>query len=366
MLTKNETPFAALAFEQYHRDGMLMGVITCRARYHLDEHGKLHLAGNQKPVLSDEYAAAPQDSGLTRTTDLIAYKPNTDITVLGYTYAPGAQRAPSWLFGLKIANYKRELRCHGPRKWLPAGIKGGQPWWQLGMASAVDRVPIDYHFSQGSRIFGAPIDLSSQENPIGTPLIDPDITPHDAVLPAPLIEHPDFPVNHPFIMRQPQSFAPVAPFWQARMRFTGSNQSSWQGEHGKRPPDDFDYRYYQCSSRGMAYKGFIRGDETVTLQRLTLGGGVLTFQLPSIQPYAQFDWIDGRSATARLNLDGLYIDLREGPPWFVDLTWRGWLAICPAFFKIDLFYTSLNDLRLDDMLICNETGLAENIKRPAL
>jgi hypothetical protein len=38
---------------------------------------------------------------------------------------------------------------------------------------------------------------------------------------------------------------------------------------------------------------------------------------------------------------GCIFDLRDGPPWRVDLTWRAWLVICPQFFKIDLFYTAV-------------------------
>lgn len=48
----------------------------------------------------------------------------------------------------------------------------------------------------------------------------------------------------------------------------------------------------------------------------------------------------------RLNLDGVHIDAR-GDNLRVDLTWRGWLPICPQFFRVDLFYDDLGAVGLE-------------------
>ncbi|KIU27885.1 hypothetical protein SR39_27355 [Methylobacterium radiotolerans] len=42
--------------------------------------------------------------------------------------------------------------------------------------------------------------------------------------------------------------------------------------------------------------------------------------------------------TARMNRDGLHIDMRTEPPWTVDVTFRVWIEICPRFQKVDLIH----------------------------
>ena len=68
---------------------------------------------------------------------------------------------------------------------------------------------------------------------------------------------------------------------------------------------------------------------------LAPGGQYLDFTLPDLVPWARYSFSDGREVDVRLNLDGLHLDMR-GAAWWLDLTWRGWMEICPAFYRADL------------------------------
>jgi hypothetical protein len=89
MLGKNNTPFAAIAFEQMHRDGDRMAVIAVRGRYKLSADGRLAIAAKQEIVLADEYQGDPPKAALTKVSDLTPFRPAADITVQGVSYPPG-------------------------------------------------------------------------------------------------------------------------------------------------------------------------------------------------------------------------------------------------------------------------------------
>lgn len=253
MLAKNNTPFAAAGFEHFHRDGQLMSVVVCRAGYNLAHDGSLSLRDEQSLVYADEFTGPAHSSCLRRASDLIPFRPNTDVTVIGFAYAPDAQRARSWTFKISMGDYERILRCHGPRNWIPALSRNGKPAWRLTEPAPVDRVPLDYRYAQGTLVFGAPADSSSRDNPVGTFVLDPDITPENATVPAPLIESPSQPVSDPFMPTAPQGLSPISPFWRTRLRFAGTYDHVWLEKRKPQLPQDFDYRFYQVASPGMIY-----------------------------------------------------------------------------------------------------------------
>lgn len=362
MLAKNETPFAAIAFEQYHRDGPPMGVVTCRATYNLMQDGTLELADKQELVLADEYQGDPLKTSLLKASDLTPFKPNTDITIIGNTYAPLGENVTEWSFGIEVDSNKRFLKAHGLRNWLPDGQKDEKPSWRMSDTTPVDFVPLDYRYAAGSSYFDAPNNDPNGFNPIGAKLPHPDYTPEDAIIPVAMIDSDTAPIVDPYKLVQAQGFGPIPPFWQQRMQFVGTTDDAWRKNRFPQLPADFNYLHYQSASAGMIWRGFMKGDETISLHGLTLGEKIFSFNLPSIQPYAAFDWIDDRQAIAVLNLDGVHIDmLSQAAPWQVHLTWRAWAVICPEFFKIDLFATTLNDLELNNFLGANEQGLCERL-----
>jgi len=331
MLANNTTVFAAIAFEQFHRSGFLMACLAVRGRFDLTRDGALKPADEQALVLSDEYEAGPQDSQLLRTSDLIPFKPNTDISVIGYTYAPSGQQRDGWQFGISINNCQTILQCHGLRDWVRYDGK-----WRPGKIKPVDRVPLDYRFAAGSN-YAEEMPNANGANPIGALIINRQRQPRADRIAMANIEHPGDPVTDPFTAYTPAGLSPLPPFWQERLQWAGTYNQAWLDEPEHRLPPDFDYRFYQSASRGMIWRGFMQGDERIQLLRLLPGGSNLAFHLPAIRLYAKAFWIDNRQVQMALNLDGVHIDVRKiKEPWRVDLTWRAWLPICPYFWKLEL------------------------------
>ncbi|MEO3999634.1 DUF2169 domain-containing protein [Mesorhizobium sp. CAU 1732] len=337
MLHDNTTPFSAIAFEQWHRDGTTMAAVAVRGVYELSDSGSLSLSDHQELVFADEYAGSSQDTALVRTSDLVPFKPSADITVVGSTYPPGHEKSARWECGIKVGELKHILRCSGPREWEATGRKGASPSWKLTDARPVESMPLDYLNASGGSIIGDPDRGVSHFNPLGPGILHPRYTPMDRRFRAPAIDSENYPVNDPFAEVEPQGMAPVPPSWRFRLQHAGTYDDAWLEKRHPKLPENFDYRFYQTAHPALIYPGYLRGDEQVTFAGLTPGGEVHRFNLPNALPCAKFLWSDGKEVSMRLNLDGLHLDLRKGPPWRVDLTWRGWMEINPEFFKVDLF-----------------------------
>lgn len=353
MLGRNTTPFAAIGFEQAHRDGQDMGVLAVRARYLLDEYGHLSLAPEQELVLVDEYEGDPHKTPLLKAADLIPFKPATDVSVIGSTYAPNGAEATEWLAGIRVGKMAHVVRASGRRHWMwHAGN------WRLSAPEPATHMPMDYRLAASDESLDGEGNPEVPANPLGVKRPPRNGKEQAGALPVASIDASDDDYSDASAPRIPQGMAPVPPFWRLRQQFAGTYDDNWAANRHPQLPEDFDYRFYQSAHPEMIYPGYLAGDEVVELARMTPSGGTLRFDLPGVQPIALYRWRDGREVTLLLNLDGVHIDLRN-TPYFVDITWRAWLPICPNFLRIELSVEALELMRASGLPRAALDGLAE-------
>lgn len=352
MLTDNNTPFAAIGFEQWHRDGATMAVCSVRGTYEVSPAGGMRLADKQDLVLADEFDGDPQKAPLVKPNDLVPYKPGTDVTFLGSGFAPHGQPAPMFNAAIQIMDFWKTVRLAGPRDWVAHEDAG----WVLSYPEAVASLPICYTLASGGRMIGDPDGTVDPRNPIGRNLIHGEFTPTGRDYPAAQIDSEEHPIrdwhSKPPL---PQGFGPMSPWWQARQRFTGTYDDHWKEHVHPRLPKDFDYRFYNCAHPDLAFSGYLVAGDQIELINLSPNGR-MALRLPDLTPFARFSFTDGREVTAVLNLDGVHIDFRA-KPLTMSITWRAWIEICPAFYRIDLECvpeTKLKDLSLP---VAGEHGL---------
>lgn len=345
MLGRNDTPFAAICFQQLHRNGNDMAVAAVRGSYLLD--GDMQLDKDQNVLLVDEYEGEPQSSPLLKPADLIPFKPATDITVLADSYPPTDAGAKNgWLAGIRVDDYRYAVRIHGSRNWVRQGTK-----LVPGEAETPTAVPVDYRRSWGDLGIGEAAGDPAPFNPLGVRRPGGEAQSY----PMAQIEQPQEDYSDPSTVRSFQGFAPIPPFWRDRQQFAGTYDDQWLKDRHPLLPEDFDYRFYQCAHPRLIAAGFLRGDETFELFRLSQRESI-QFELPGLQPFARFIWNDDREVAMRLNLDGVHIDARS-PAIRIDLTWRGWLPICPNFSRIDLACMAIEDPRSGAMPFSGLDGM---------
>lgn len=354
MLHSNNTPYAAIGFEQWHRDGSTMACIAVRAEMVFGEDGQIHFSDQQEIILADKFEGDPQKTPLVTPGDLVPFKPGTDITFLGSIHSGDQSEKQVLEASLKIGNHTRSIRASGPREWIADGDS-----WHLSDLERISELPLCYTKASGGRLIGDPSGRVDPRNPIGPNLIDVQFSPRGRNYPAAQIDSEQEPINSDFLHPPfPQGFGPMAPWWQNRQRYTGTYDDEWKENIHPRLPRDFDYRFYNCAHPSLVLDGFVAGGDVVELTNLTPSGRFL-FRLPNSTPFARFQFVDGREVLATLNLDGIHIDFREHPYRYA-LTWRAWLDICPAFYRIDLECETLDKVRDMCLPVACEAGLREN------
>lgn len=328
MLADNNTPLAALGFEQWHPDGRTMAAVVVRARLMLHADGNVTFADAQDLILADAFGTDPHRSSMTEVGDLVPFRPAADVTVRGSLHV--SEPATVLTAGIMVDAQSAVLRATGPRQWHY------DKRWRLGDPDKVTEVSLCYTLTTGGRIIGHPDGEVDARNPIGAGVIDPAFAPKSVALRAAQITSGDTELSaDPDDTPPPAGFGAMSPWWQARACHAGTYDEEWQRTTHPRLPRNFDYRFYQAAHPGLIMPGYLYPGMPVQTFGLWPGGGAVNFILPDIVPVARFGFTDGREVAVRLHMDGLHLDL-TGPQPCYDLTWRGWIEACPALYRADL------------------------------
>ena len=351
MLHDNNTPLAALGFEQWHPNGSSMAVIVARARIRVEPDGNQYFVEGTELVLADEFAGDPHKTPMLRCNDLIPFKPFSDLTLLADLHAP---EPVAVLTGqVRLGDAHVTLHGCGPRSWTH------HKQWRLGKAEPVDRVPVSYALAAGGRIIGHPDGDVDPRNPIGAGVIHPDFTPRTIELRAPQIWSDTAPIPpDPTRVPEPQGLGPIPPWWRARQQFTGTYDDDWLANVHPRLPRDFDYRHYQSAHPDLILPHELLPGMVVQTIGLRPGGVACDIQIPDLMPFATFGFTDGRQVRTRLRLDGLQLDLRAEDPVY-DLTWRSWIETCPTLHRVDLDMDQSSRVMAMHLPVAGVEGLVE-------
>ncbi|WP_337270454.1 DUF2169 family type VI secretion system accessory protein [Oryzifoliimicrobium ureilyticus] len=328
MSVDNRTPFPALAFRQYNMVGDLLGVVVARGTFKLTNGGPLQLADKQAPlVLSDVYDGDPHQTPQVACTDLAPFKPGTDVTFIGATFAPEGVPASTWQCALKLGPVEKRLRVHGPRFWR---AKTRKTWrglitrdnedaldgWELTEGRPARYVPLDWRLAFGGQLENEKVEA----NPIGIGLVDEARFKEKPEWPAPQIEDDAAPITSIKDRPAPAGLAPISPFWKDRADLAGTYDDDWLEERYPLLPTDFNFAFWQAASRDLIVEPWLRGEERFELFRLLPQYDILKGNLPGIYLRVNIDQGNG-PAEGPMVLDGVHFDMRPGIGR-VFLTWR--------------------------------------------
>ncbi|KAB0677368.1 DUF2169 family type VI secretion system accessory protein [Aureimonas leprariae] len=332
MSVDNRTPFPAIAFRQFNMVGDLLGVVSVRGTFRLSDGGPLVLADEQYPlVMSDTYEGDPHRTPQMAQTDLVPFKPGTDVTLIGASFAPGGEPLPSWTCGLTVGPVAKDLKVTGPRFWRArlrrrswAMFRRDEPdeldGWTLSEPEPAAAVPLDWRLAAGGRLPAAneqAPDGVHRFNGVGCGIVDDERFRETPNVEAPQIEAPDRPVASPHGEDVPEGFGPVSPFWEWRTRHAGTYDDAWLAERHPLLPRDFDFRFWQCAHPDLIADPWLRGDEPFHLRNLVKRYPDLVGRLPGIRLKVEVD----DATHGPLALDGVHFDLRPSVGR-VFLTWR--------------------------------------------
>jgi hypothetical protein len=277
----------------------------------------------QIPFLeADEYMGEgnPITDALRLESDLVAYKPMTDVIFIGKAHVPGGQKLPRLDFGIEIGGARRIGRAIGNRKVIVtgSGIAFSEP-------EPFSEMPIDY-----TRAYGGKDEASEPgamyvypRNQVGKGFIVKNTPAALQALALPNLEDPNKPLTPQNLVLgkferwkeypEPLSFGCVGKNAYPRYTLAGLPPEQWADAEAERqravqkapevgtkpskqpspPPPMLNLEFFNGASPGMKLP-YLAGNEAIRFANLDPKLGRFTFNLPGVRPKCWLDVGEGR------------------------------------------------------------------------
>ncbi|MEO1491805.1 MAG: DUF2169 domain-containing protein [Pseudomonadota bacterium] len=344
---------ASLSFQATLPDQSSYGVLVAKRAYQIGRDGIPEPRPEQELlVFGDQAYGEINETSLLYPSDVVPYKPRTDIVLAANSHAPGGAPQRRWSCAVTVHGPRplhSVLVVHGPRQWLPRWRMGtpegfsprgtGFTGWQLSEAEPVTQVPVRWERAWGGQNTDPadPERIVVQEgNPIGCGWIDPEMTDHTQPVPAPQLEGPDAPLNDPYQIHEPACFAPVMPAWLPRRTRGGTFDQAWMDAQRPWWPADYQFRYHNAAPDGLQVDGYLEGGETIQVFNLVEGMPECGITLPATGMIAHLG-----TMAVRMNMDTVLLDIRSPYPedWLITTTWR---LVTPPVMDYDITLDELD------------------------
>ena len=313
---RNYTPFAPMTFENPDVEDNSFQVVILRGTFNVIPDAPLQPARDQEPLTtSDEFYDHPNTSSVRYESDLVPYKPRSDIIFNATAYAPGGRALPSWIAGIQVGRKQKSLLVTGPRYWKHYLVSG----WKACAPEPCTEVPIRYEHAYGGQWQHGEEAGVCEENPVGVGYVNKKYLDRSQLLPAPRIMSPDDLILELGKNYKPEGFSAIAKSWLPRRKYGGTYDEPWLQQRRPKLPKDFDYAYYNGAHPDLIYDGYLKGDEAVALKHLHSQLQILKFSLPAYRVGAVITDKDDYRYGALGNLDTVYMDIEK---MRVYLAWR--------------------------------------------
>ena len=337
----NVSKFQALAIDQSFYHGRKYDCLLLKATFLIGHDGKLlPLTAQPDFVLNDVYETIDRElkvhrlhalggedideyAALKVPSEIIAYKPATDVIVLGHAKPAGGLPQPYWLANLRVSNtgarvvLDKTIKLIGPRSWQHSGLKG----WQLSAPEPASSVALSFALAYGGIVNGARKKNDTfWANPGGIGFFGHRAPNPEQTYAAPQIE------NHETVSRKmleqalPVGLSAVSSRQFERLQHSGTYDKHWTEKVAPHIPLDFDMSFWNVAPRDQIVKGFLKGGEHVsTVGLFPTTDGSLDFELPNYAVQAVCIRGDRRDSSLTMDLDTVTIDTDRR---LVTLRWQ--------------------------------------------
>jgi hypothetical protein len=282
--------------------------VVCKATFQLAPDLSPLAAEQDAPFEQDAYCDDDPTRSLDFASDLVPFKRQPEVLLVGHAHAPHGQAVASLLARLTIAEVDKVIEVTGDRCFQIDGA--------LSAPARFTKMPLRWE-----RAAGGP----DTSNPVGVPMggeAYPDAWGRVAV---PNLVPLGSSVLEPHDVVEPVCFAPIAPAWPSRMVRLHRHASTWSHDawHVRPMPADFDAGYFNAAPLDQALHE-LAGTERILLENLHPRHPQLRTRLARIEPRATVDWGSGPKQELPLLCDTLLVDTDRG---VASLTFRGQVAL---------------------------------------
>jgi hypothetical protein len=301
-------------------DGCEVLSVVVKGTFQLTAASPLALAEEQAPLrVADVYQGDPAATSLVGASDMVLFKPATDILVSG-CYYPN-RRDPNWNiagFSFGPQKMRKLVRVFGDRRWEKRLVGMG-----VSAPARFEKIPIVYERAFGGVDDSVAIVVETcPENPAGVGFRGKRSRREIAGQPLANLEDPLHPISAPDQRPRPHALGPIAPAWSPRPSFAGTYDQAWTRNRMPLPPADFNPRYNQVAPPDQIYPSHVVGGEPMEIWGMTPEGH-LRFEVPRVRPQVVVRVLDRRETPA-VTCDTVDVDMEKCT---VSLVWRAQLVV---------------------------------------
>jgi hypothetical protein len=295
------------------------------------QHGALPArpAAEQLPIFTADEPYDPKQPGgvLKFESDLVPFKPRTDVVLVGHAHAPYGRPAKVVDVEIEVGPVHHKLRVFGERAWSFPSEQADAIPYMMGPAEFV-KMPLTW-----DRAFGG-IDKTSPIRP-GSPPLKPwcERNYHGRGFcasrsvaainntPLPNIEDPDELVRTWDSQPRPVGCGFFPRNSRPRFDWYGTFDEKWQATRAPEMPLDFRFDAHNGAALSMQAAPYLAGNEQVRLRAVSPGGGMVDLSLPCLAPLVSATMEGERRVEA--NLDTLVM-IPDAELFYV--VWRATIA----------------------------------------
>jgi hypothetical protein len=245
--------------------------------------------------MEDEFWGEPAKSSVKYESDLLLFKPGTDLVVHGEACSPGDR--PVTKMAVALAYQGREvkrLQVSGDREWK-LGLVGLAP----SAPNYFTRMPVTYDRAYGGS------DKAGSEARNRTGMGYATRASDLGGMPVPNIEFPNDCCDSPSRRPAPAGFGVIARHWMPRMRYAGTYDAEWMENQFPLLPADFDDRFFHSVTQDQ-WIAPPRGGEHVVIEGMS-PRGTMRFRLPSCEMPVCLCYTDG-STESMMRTETVLVD----------------------------------------------------------
>jgi len=275
----NDTTFTVATLRWPDVDTKPRLTVVVKATFMMGRDGEdVELTPKQLPIFNNDIMTDAKPPSVRFESDLVPFKPCTDIILVGRAYAPEGKPVTEIVAGVRVGQLRYGVAVIGDRKWQTQllekpTISYTQPF-----------LTMDLVYERAFGGFDKPAGLYCKENHVGTGFIGKRSGERVEGLRLPNLEDPRNLISAWNSRPRPAGFGFYGRSWAPRLAYAGTYDEKYMKERHPLLPADFSYRFFNGAHPDLQVGGYLRGDEEVDLLNVCPDASRLHFRLPGLMP----------------------------------------------------------------------------------
>jgi hypothetical protein len=253
--------------------------VIVKATYVLAREGDdVRPTPKQLPIFNNDIMTEAKPPSIRFESDLVPFKPCTDVVLVGRAYAPEGKSVTELVAGLRVGQLRYGVAVIGDRQWQTQlldkpTISYKQPFRTM-----------DLVYERAFGGFDKPAGMYCKENHVGTGFIGKRTAERVEGLRLPNLEDPRNLIQTWNNRPRPVGFGFYGRGWSPRLAYAGSYDDKYMKERHPLLPADFSFRFFNGAHPDLQVGGYLRGDEEVDLLNVCPEAPRVHFRLPGLAP----------------------------------------------------------------------------------